>query len=122
MARQARSKPKGIALRGTIYHARLTIPKDVRDTIGMIEFTQSLETSDLKVAAARGEACIRDWKRQISDARGTQSPISEAILWKAEFDKSNEKHLSNWTSPSITDTPRPHFEAISNCSGLTPPR
>ena len=60
MARATKSKPKGIALRGDTYHARLTIPKDVRDTIGLVEFTQSLETSDLKVAAARGEACIRD--------------------------------------------------------------
>lgn len=122
MARQARSKPKGIALRGNTYHARLTIPKDVRDSIGLVEFTQSLETSDLKVAAARGEACIRDWKRQISDARGTQSPISEAILWKAEFDKSNEEHLSNNISngdyPAIHDVLGDKLEQIEATEGF----
>ena len=36
---------------------------------------------------ARGEACIRDWKRQITKARGKISPISEALLWKKEVDK-----------------------------------
>jgi len=26
-----------------------------------------------------------------------------------------------WTSPDTVDTPQPHFEALSNTSGLTPP-
>lgn len=50
---------KGITLRGNVYQARLTIPKYVRDSLGLVEFTQSLETSDLRVANTRGEACIR---------------------------------------------------------------
>jgi len=84
---------KGITLRGNVYQARLTIPKDARDSLGLTEFTQSLETSDFKVAATRGEICIRGWKRKISNARGIRSPISEAMLWKEDLDKANQNHL-----------------------------
>ena len=87
MTRNVGTTLKGITLRGNVYQARLTIPKDVRDSLGLVEFTQSLETSDLRLAKTRGEACIRDWKRQITNARGKISPISEALLWKKEVDK-----------------------------------
>jgi len=52
-----------------------------------LQATHPLETSDLKIATARGDTCLRDWKRQISEARGNISPISEALAWKQEFDK-----------------------------------
>jgi len=29
---------------------------------------------------------------------------------------------AGWTSPATEDTAGPHFEALSNASGLTPPR
>ena len=87
MARKVRTTHKGISLRGNVYQARLTIPKDIRDSLGRTEFTQSLETSDLRIAMARGEACIRDWKRKITKARGKTSSISEALLWKKELNK-----------------------------------
>ena len=94
MTRKVGTTLKGITLRGNVYQARLTIPKDVRDSLGLVEFTQSLETSDLRVAKTRGEAYIRDWKRQITKARGILSPISEALLWKKEVDKAKEKFVS----------------------------
>ncbi len=93
MARATKTTLKGITLRGNVYQARLTIPKDARDSLGLTEFTQSLETSDFKVAATRGEICIRGWKRKISSARGIHSPISEAMLWKEDLDKANQTHL-----------------------------
>lgn len=95
MARATKKILKGITLRGNVYQARLTIPKDARDSLGLTEFTQSLETSDFKVAATRGETFIRDWKRQIGEARGLLSPISEALLWKAELNKANQEHPDN---------------------------
>ena len=92
MARKVRTAHKGISLRGNVYQARLTIPKDIRDTLGLVEFTQSLETSDLRVAKTRGETCIRDWKRQITKARGLASPISEALIWKEELKRAKEEY------------------------------
>ena len=92
MARKVRTTHKGISLRGNVYQARLTIPKDIRDTLGLVEFTQSLETSDLRVAKTRGETCIRDWKRQITKARGLASPISEALIWKEELNRVKEEY------------------------------
>ena len=92
MARKVGTTLKGISLRGNVYQARLTIPKDIRDTLGLVEFTQSLETSDLRVAKTRGETCIRDWKRQITKARGLASPISEALIWKEELNRVKEEY------------------------------
>ena len=92
MARKVGTTLKGISLRGNVYQARLTIPKDIRDTLGLVEFTQSLETSDLRVAKTRGETCIRDWKRQITKARGLASPISEALVWKEELNRAKEEY------------------------------
>ena len=92
MVRKAATTLKGITLRGNVYQARLTIPKDIRDTLGLVEFTQSLETSDLRVAKTRGETCIRDWKRQITKARGLASPISEALIWKEELNRVKEEY------------------------------
>jgi integrase len=92
MARSTKITLKGIALRGNVYHARLTIPKDARDSLGLVEFTQSLETSDVRVAKTRGEAFIRDWKHQITKARGRPSPISEALLWKEELNKAKQDY------------------------------
>ena len=46
MARKVGTTLKGISLRGNVYQARLTIPKDIRDTLGLVEFTQSLETTE----------------------------------------------------------------------------
>tara|TARA_B110000090_G_C12979603_1_gene292235 strand:+ start:76 stop:525 length:450 start_codon:yes stop_codon:yes gene_type:complete len=92
MARKAVTTLKGIILRGNVYQARLTIPKDVRDSLGLVEFTQSLDTSDLRVAKTRGEAFIIDWKRQITKARGLASPITEALLWKEELNRTKEEY------------------------------
>jgi integrase len=93
MVRSAKKALKGIALRGNVYHARLTIPKNARDSIGLVEFTQSLETSDLRVAETRGEAFIRDWKHQITTALGNLSPMSEVLLWKEELNKAKQDYV-----------------------------
>jgi integrase len=91
MTRKANTKVKGVFLRGTVYQARMTIPKDARYTLGLTEYTQSLNTSDLKIAEARGNIVIQGWKRLINTARGSQSPEREALLWKAELDKANKE-------------------------------
>jgi len=92
MARKIGTTLRGITLRGNVYQARLTIPKDARDSLGLVEFTQSLKTSDLREAKIRGEICIRDWNRQITKARGLVSPISEALLWKEELNRAKEEY------------------------------
>lgn len=67
----------------------MTVPKDVRHTLGVTEYTQSLDTSDLRVAEVRGNIIIQGWKRRVNEARGKQSPENEALLWKAELAKCN---------------------------------
>ncbi len=92
MATTQNTKPKGVHLRGNTYHARLVIPQGLRDTFGHREFSQSLNTGDIRIAKVVGEAIIKGWKRQISEARGDVSPISEALAWKQEFDKAELEH------------------------------
>ena len=114
MTRKVGTTLKGITLRGNVYQARLTIPKDVRDSLGFVEFTQSLETSDLRVAKTRGEACIRDWKRQVTNARGKLSPISEALLWKKEVDKAKDyKPLYEGDYSPIADVYSSHIDNMA---------
>ena len=87
MARKPATKVKGVSLRGSVYQARMTVPKDVRHALGVTEYTQSLDTSDLRVAEVRGNIIIQGWKRRVNEARGKQSPENEALLWKAELAK-----------------------------------
>ncbi len=91
MNRSSKTKVKGVSLRGTLYQARMTIPKDVRHTLGITEYTQSLGTSDLKIAEARGKVVIQNWQRTIQTARGRRSPDHEALLWKVDVDKAKEE-------------------------------
>ena len=118
MIRKAATTLKGITLRGNVYQARLTIPKDVRDSIGLVEFTQSLETSDLRIAKIRGETFIRAWKRQITEARGILSPVSEALLWKKEVDKAKDyKPLYKGGYYPISDVYSGHIDNIVDTEG-----
>jgi len=118
MVRKAATTLKGITLRGNVYQARLTIPKDVRDSIGLVEFTQSLETSDLRIAKIRGETFIRAWKRQITEARGILSPVSEALLWKKEVDKAKDyKPLYKGDYYPISDVYSGHIDNILDTEG-----
>jgi hypothetical protein len=115
MTRNVGTTLKGITLGGNVYQARLTIPKDVRDSLGLVEFTQSLETRDFRIAKTRGEACIRDWKRQITKARGKISPISEALLWKKEVDKAKDyKPLYEGDYSPISDVYSGHIDNIAD--------
>ena len=115
MARKVGTTHKGIRLRGNVYQARLTIPKDIKDSLGLVEFTQSLETSDLKIAKNRGEACIRDWKRQIATARGKTSSVSEALLWKKELNKVKDyKPLYEGDYSPITDVYGCHMDNMAD--------
>jgi integrase len=120
MARLAKKTLKGISLRGNVYHARLTIPKNARDAIGLVEFTQSLETSDLRVAKTRGETFIRDWKHQITKALGKLSPMSEALLWKEELNKAKQDYVprnSGDYSP-VLDALHDKIESIATAENL----
>ncbi len=100
MTRKPVTKVKGISLRGAVYQARMTVPKDVRHILGVTEYTQSLDTSDLKIAEVRGNIIIQSWKRRVNEARGKQSPENEALLWKAELDKC-EPHFA--LGPAMSD-------------------
>lgn len=119
MANTSNNKPKGVHLRGSTYHARLVVPKDLRDALGFREFTQSLETGDIRIAKVRGDMIIRGWKNQISEARGNTSPISEALLWKQDFDRSILEHndSSPTNYPAIHDVLGDKLEALARTKG-----
>jgi len=38
------------------------------------------------------------------------------------YSSKEEKKMADWTSHTLSDKPKPHFEARSKASGLTPPR
>ena len=80
-----------LRLQGSTYHARLTIPKDVRIKFGKkVEFSQSLETGDLKLAKYRGGLTVAGWKLQIALAREGNPTV---VI--SEWSKSWAKELRN---------------------------
>lgn len=63
--------------RGAIYHARLIVPLDLRETIGKRELLRSLDTADLRAANVRKLAILSKWHAEFEGLR-TRREIREA--------------------------------------------
>ena len=61
---------KLLVLRGSTYHARMDVPKDVQPIIGKKVLGRSLKTSNLAEAKAAAAYVTAEWRRLILDARG----------------------------------------------------
>lgn len=76
-----------LRLQGSTYHARLTIPKDVRVKFSnKAEFSLSLGTGNLKLAKVRGADTVASWKRQIAIAR-EGNPATVVSEWSKVWAK-----------------------------------
>jgi len=72
---------KHLLLRGSRWHARMGIPKDVRAKLGhKREFTQSLRTADRRQAEILAGPLIAEWKNAIELARGSPAAIEREAL------------------------------------------
>lgn len=120
MRKVSNSKVKGLYIRGRTYYARLTVPKDLKSTLGY-EFVQSLSTSDLNEAESRAVLLLRDWRITIENARGTISPDQKALRWKAELKKikpPTENGRGGFDYDPLEDVYQEQLEKIEESSGL----
>lgn len=75
-----------LKLQGSTYHARLTIPKDVRVKFdNKTEFWGSTGTGDKKLAGIIGAEIVAEWKRQIYAARNGVSVAEWSKAWAKEL-------------------------------------
>jgi integrase len=80
-----------LRLQGSIYHARLTIPKDVRPMFGnRSEFSQSLGTGKKAQANEKAIPIIAAWKQMIRLVRDGEPPTNIS-----DFRKAWAKEMSN---------------------------
>ena len=66
-----------IFLHRHIYHAELSVPKDVRHVIGRRRFRKTLNTSDIHEARRKEPIVVSAWKEQIAIARGKGGDVAE---------------------------------------------
>ena len=75
-----------LRLQGSTYHARLVVPKDVRQKFqNKSELSRSLETGNPKLAKVRGAEVVAEWKRQIHLARDGVNHREWAKNWAKEY-------------------------------------
>lgn len=67
----------GLINQNGIWHAELTIPKDVRIYFGKRKFRKSMKTRDFKEAERKAQLHISGWKEHIALARGENLGIKE---------------------------------------------
>lgn len=69
--------------RRNLWYALLTVPPDVRGTMGKFRFVQSLGTPDKAKATILAAPLLAKWKAEIREARGSTNAITEeALRWK----------------------------------------
>lgn len=83
---------KLLVLRGTTYHVRMDVPKDVRLLLGKRVLTKSLKTSKLAEAKTRADYIKAQWRTMIADARGRL----ENNAWKIEAYDAMSKHREHY--------------------------
>ena len=87
-----------LKLQGATYHARLTIPKDVRSKFGnKTELWRTTGTGNKRLADVRGAEMIAAWKREVYAARNGVN----ATEWRKEWAK---ELRSASTKPAEEDT------------------
>jgi len=67
--------------RANRYYAVLTVPEDVRSTIGRLRYVQSTGTEDRAEAKLRAAILVAGWKSEIAKARGKR-PDPKATFWE----------------------------------------
>jgi hypothetical protein len=60
-----------IEQRNGLWYAVVTIPQDLRQTLGAVKFIQSLKTHSKAEAQLKAYPLITRWKAEIKKARGT---------------------------------------------------
>jgi integrase len=79
-----------LKLQGTIYHARLTVPKDVRDKFGnKVEMWRTTGTGNKRLAELRGAQIIVDWKREVLSARNGVDVTEWTKAWAKQIRSAN---------------------------------
>ena len=66
--------------RANVWYAKLTIPAEVRSTIGKLRFFQSTKTGELAKAHERAAVLVIGWKAEIAKARGLV-PETRDTFW-----------------------------------------
>lgn len=75
-----------LKLQGSTFHARLTIPRDVRSKLNnKAEFWGSTGTGDIRLAEIIGAEMVAGWKRQIYSARNGVSIAEWTKTWAKEL-------------------------------------
>lgn len=68
--------------RANLYYAVLTVPSDVRPTIGKMRYVQSTQTGSLPEATVRAGALVHRWKAEIAKVRG-KLPTAKVSFWES---------------------------------------
>ena len=92
-----------IYLHRNIYHAELTVPKDVRHLIGRRRFRKTLQTTDIKKARRKEPIIVAAWKEQIAIARGDGDSISEYARQYKEANYEGKKELEEVFQDMVAD-------------------
>jgi hypothetical protein len=70
-----------IEKRANLFYAVLTVPPDVRPTIGKLRFVKSLQTAKRAEAELRAALLVAGWREEIAKARGGR-PDPKATFWE----------------------------------------
>jgi integrase len=83
--------PNYIELRRRLYYAVLTVPRELREELGL-RFVQSTGTSDRRKAILIASQLVAGWRLQIEKARGSDTSfLSEAIQHRQQIESSHYK-------------------------------
>lgn len=73
--------------RRNLWYAVLTIPEDVRPTLGQLRFRKSTGESDPRKAQIIANQYVAGWKVRIEQARGASPQrLSEALEWREQIE------------------------------------
>lgn len=85
-----------LKLQGSTYHARLTVPKDVRVHFGnKAELWRTTDTGDKRLAAIRGAEIVAAWKRQVYAARNGVSVTEWTKSWAKEYREADARPVDD---------------------------
>lgn len=108
-----------IELRRNIWYAVLTVPSDVRATLGKLRFVKSLRTPDRRAAIRLARPLVAAWKAQIMQARGETEALNgfaeEVLAWREQL-----AALSGEERSDIELVLSDHVERIEQAEGFEP--
>jgi hypothetical protein len=87
-------RPQHLELRHKTYFALLTVPKDVQHVLGKKRFFKTTGTSDLRIAQAKADLFVIQWKAEIATARQkADDPIINSALELNKMFNSSPREL-----------------------------